>query len=374
MQTPAVLASHAPQDEGSIILLALYVSIALVFSFLCSVAEAVFLSTNPAFIESKRESSPKLAQLLAHLKGDHVDRSLAAILTLNTIAHTVGAIASGAEASLVFGNAWFGVFSAVMTLAILFFSEIIPKTIGAIYWGRLARPVAYFIPALNIILLPLVWLSEQVTKLLSRKQEQHTARDELLAMARVGARNGAIASQESRILENLFALKSLSVRDIMTPRTVIGALPENTSIAEATVFATEHPFSRIPLYTNDLDNFDGFVLRGDILLANLQGKTEDKVDSLRRLLPVVSSSQPLSNLLTRLVENRFHICAAVNEYGVIEGIVTLEDLFETLMGIEIVDEMDKAEDMQQLARQLWRDRMKSRGISDIPSSNNVDEA
>lgn len=356
-------------DQGSLTLLSIYVSIALGFSFLCSIAEAVLLSISPAFIENQREVSPKYAQLLDKLKGEYIDRSLAAILTLNTIAHTVGAIASGAEANKVFGSAWFGVFSAVMTLAILFLSEIVPKTIGAVYWRSLSKPVAYFIQYLTIVLAPLVWVSERLTKLLNRGHDNHFSRDELVAMAKVGAKSGSIESQEARIIENLLAFTSLQVKNIMTPRTVIGALPEDTTIHDAVEFITQHPFSRIPLFEEDIDNLNGFVLRFDILLAHKQGKGDEHVSSLKRDLDVVPATQSLFSLKTQLIQKNSHMAAIVNEYGGIDGIVTLEDIFETLVGFEIVDEMDKNEDMQVLARKLWSQRKKTMGINTEDPTN-----
>ncbi|MBF0198380.1 MAG: HlyC/CorC family transporter [Planctomycetes bacterium] len=350
------------EEQGSYTLLAFYVSIALGFSFLCSVAEAVLLSMNAAFIEDKRENSPRFANLLYKLKMEKVDRSLAAILTLNTIAHTVGAIASGAEASKVFGNAWFGVFSAVMTLTILFLSEIVPKTIGAVYWKALSKPVAYFINILIFSMLPLVWLSELLTRLISKGKAESFTRDEMVAMARVGAKNGVIGPQEARIIENLFAFKSLYVKDIMTPRTVIGALPVDTSIDDAVKFIVEYPFSRIPIYQDNIDQLDGFILKFDVLLAHKEGKGAQKVSTLKRKLAIVPSTQVLSTLVTHLIQENNHMASVVNEYGGTEGIVTTEDIMETLVGFEIVDENDKVEDMQKLARSLWSKRARAMGI------------
>lgn len=356
-------------DHGSIALLATYVIFALAFSFLCSIAEAVLLSINPAFIESQRKVSQKYADLLERLKGEHVDRSLAAILTLNTIAHTVGAIASGAEASKVFGSTWFGLFSAVMTLAILFLSEIIPKTIGAVYWRHLSKPVAYFVKFLIISLAPLVLISELLTKLLSRGNNQNFSRDELIAMARIGEKSGSIETQEAHIIENLFVFSSLRAKDIMTPRTVIGALPDNTSVSDAVDYVIEHPFSRIPLFKENLDHIDGFVLRFDILLAHKQGKGNHLVSSLKRELPIVAATQPLFSVTKHLIQSKSHITAVVNEYGGINGIITLEDLIETLVGFEIVDEVDKNKNMKLLARELWRQRAKSMGINPENTEN-----
>ncbi|HUF10344.1 MAG TPA: CNNM domain-containing protein, partial [Rhodothermales bacterium] len=209
---------------GHVVMLILYVSLALVFSFLCSIAEAVLLSVTPSYIQSLRSTNPKRSALLKQLKHEKIDRSLAAILTLNTIAHTVGAIGAGAKATAVFGSAWFGLFSGVMTLAILFLSEIVPKTIGAVHWTQLVGPVATFVRGLIVALYPVVWISEVLTKMIAGGKVLHVfSREEFIAMALVGQETGQLHAKESRIIQNLFRFESLRVADIMTPRTVIMA-------------------------------------------------------------------------------------------------------------------------------------------------------
>lgn len=213
------------------LLLITYVLLAIGFSFLCSVAEAVLLSITPSYIEGQKEKRPKNAARLKRLKQDNVDQSLAAILTLNTIAHTAGAIGAGAKATVVFGSAWFGLFSAVMTLAILFFSEIIPKTIGAIYWSILVVPTVLFVQGLIVILYPIVWISEKLTKLISRGKAIHNfSRDEFIAMARLGNDSGHIHDNETRIIRNLFRYGSVKAMDVMTPRSVVFALAEGRTV------------------------------------------------------------------------------------------------------------------------------------------------
>ncbi|MGD8985673.1 MAG: CNNM domain-containing protein, partial [Desulfobacteraceae bacterium] len=203
-----------------------YVLLALGISFLCSVAEAVLLSVTPSYIESVKEKRPKRAALLKRLKQEKVDQALAAILTLNTIAHTVGAIGAGAKATVVFGSYWFGLFSAGMTFMILFLSEIIPKTIGAVYWSKLTGPTALFVRMLMVILYPVVWISEKLTRFIARRKDLHVfSREELVAMARIGEHTGHIQKSESRIIRNLFRFDSIRITDIMTPRTVISAFP-----------------------------------------------------------------------------------------------------------------------------------------------------
>ncbi|NHN38652.1 DUF21 domain-containing protein [Pseudomaricurvus alcaniphilus] len=354
-----------PTNDAStdIALLTAYVLLALGFSFLCSIAEAVLLSITPSYIEGQKAKRPNYAALLQQLKMDNVDRSLAAILTLNTIAHTAGAVAAGAKASEVFGSAWFGLFSAVMTLMILFFSEIIPKTIGAIYWKKLAKPTAFFVRALVTLLLPLVWASERLTKFISHGQNGHfISRHELMAMTRVGEESGHIKDNESRVIHNLLQLNTLTAQDIMTPRTVISALPEDTTVLEAVRYLVKKPFSRLPLYCGDTDNISGFVLRDDILLQHILNNETLPLVSLKRDLMAVPAKARLSLLLERLLQEQRHIALVVDEFGGTKGLVTLEDLLETLMGVEIIDERDKIEDMQVLARKLWKKRARKLGI------------
>jgi CBS domain containing-hemolysin-like protein len=340
-----------------------YVFLALGFSFLCSVAEAVLLSVTPSYIEGLKEKRPKRAALLKRLKQEKVDQALAAILTLNTIAHTVGAIGAGAKATVVFGNYWFGLFSALMTFMILFLSEIIPKTIGAVYWAKLTGPTALFIHLLMVILYPVVWISEKLTKVIARRKNLYVfSREEFTAMARIGENTGHIKKSESRIIRNLFRFESIKITDIMTPRTVISAFPDNMLIMDAVKHALTAPFSRIPIYRGGLDDIIGFVLKDDILVLNAQGRGDKKLNSLRRDILAVPDLISLSMLFEHFLTDRQHIAIVVDEHGGTEGLVTLEDLIETLMGMEIVDETDNVEDMRELARKKWVERVRALGI------------
>ena len=346
-----------------VMLLIIYVLVALIFSFLCSVAESVLLSITPSYIEGQKEKRPKHAALLKRLKQDNVDRSLAAILTLNTIAHTVGAIGAGAKATSVFGSTWFGLFSAVMTLLILFLSEIIPKTIGAIYWSRLISPILIFVNTLIIVLYPIVWISEKLTKFISREKEIHIfTRDEFIAMAQVGVETGQIRSKESSIIQNLFRFESLRVTDIMTPRVVISALSEDMKVIDSLKQITHTPFSRLPLYRRHQDDITGFVLKDDILIFTAHKRGYQKLKTLKRAILAVPDSVSLTALLERFLKERQHIAIVVNEHGGTDGLVTLEDLIETLMGMEIMDETDNVEDMRVLARKQWMKRVRTMGI------------
>jgi CBS domain containing-hemolysin-like protein len=350
-------------SHSDVLLLAGYVLLALMFSFLCSVAEAVLLSITPSYIASLRENRPQQADLLKRLKQDKVDQSLAAILTLNTIAHTVGAIGAGAKATAVFGDSWFGLFSAVMTLMILFLSEIIPKTLGAVYWRKLSGATAIFVRGLILILYPLIVISEKLTRLIAHHGSGPIfSRAEFIAMARVGYQAGQIDEDESRIIKNLFRFESLKTDDIMTPRTVIQALCEETTVDEAMNAHADTPFSRLPLYKKNMDDITGFVLKNDMLLTCAKDQGQLKLKTLKRELATVTGEMSLSLLLDFLLDHRKHIALVLDEYGGTQGLVTLEDVVETLLGMEIVDEMDQVEDMQALARKQWSKRAKALGL------------
>ncbi len=345
------------------VLLWIYILIALLFSFLCSVAEAVLLSITPSYIEHLQEQRPKKAKVLRTLRITSVDRSLAAILTLNTIAHTVGAIAAGAQATVVFGSGWIGIFSAIMTLAILFFSEIIPKTIGAVYWKPLAPITAVFVQWLIKILYPLIWVSEAITKWISHGKKQHIfSRDEFLAMAGLGERTGDIDEHEFRVVRNLFRFRQLRAKDIMTPRTVMVSLPASAKVEDVFQQVLNIRFSRIPVYSEDNDDITDFVLKDDVLMTQAKEHGSRTLSHLKRKLICVLGEMPLPDLMEVLLNERQHIALVVDEYGQTSGLVTLEDLVETLLGLEIMDEMDEVKDMQILARQQWRKRAQKRGL------------
>ena len=369
-----LISTHAIAVEGpheinigntsaDVFLLITYVLMALIFSFLCSVAESVLLSITPSYIEGQKEKRPKHAALLKQLKQDNVDRSLAAILTLNTIAHTVGAIGAGAKATIVFGNAWFGLFSAVMTFLILFFSEIIPKTIGAVYWSKLVGPMSFFVNSLIVVLYPIVWLSEKLTQFISHGKEIHIfSRAEFIAMAQVGAETGHIHDKESRIIRNIFRFESLRVTDIMTPRVVISALTEDMKVIDSIKQVIKTPFSRLPIYRKHTDDITGFVLKEDILIHTAQKRGDEQLKALKRDILAVPNSVSLTALLELFLKDRQHIAIVINEHGETDGLVTLEDLIETLIGMEIMDETDDVEDMRVLARKQWMKRAKAMGL------------
>lgn len=357
--------------SADLLILVIIVVLALGFSFLCSVAEAVLLSITPSYIESLRESNPRRADVLRKLRMEKVDQSLAAILTLNTIAHTVGAIVAGAQALVVFGSAWIGLFSAVMTALILFLSEIVPKTIGAVYWQAFVGVTAQFVNVLIKVLYPLVWLSNGLTKLISRGKKEHVfSRDEFIAMAGIGERSGHLEEHESRIIRNIFRFGSVNITAVMTPRTVMSALRQDMTVAESLPFVVKSPFSRLPVYGADLDDITGVVLKDEVLICMSHDRCEGTLESIKRQILSVPDSLSLSDLLEFFLDKRQHLAIVLDEYGGTRGLVTLEDVVETLFGMEIMDEMDSVADMQALARQQWEKRARSLGIIDPSPGRN----
>jgi CBS domain containing-hemolysin-like protein len=344
-------------------LLIVYITIALLFSFLCSIFEAVLLSVTTAHISVLEQEDKSSGPLLRDLKGD-INKPLAAILTLNTIAHTVGAVGAGAQAMIVFGDAWVGLISAVLTLMILVFSEIIPKTLGATYWRGLAGVTAYSLKYLIKILYPFVWMSELLTKGLSHNSEiEGFSREEFAAMADLGEQEGQLEERESRILKNMFMLHETLVTDVMTPRPVVFSLPESLTVREYFEQHYDSRFSRIPVYAEDDEIFTGFVLKDDLLLAQAHQNTDNTLKSYRRDLNALSDKSPLSDAFDEVLHQRAHIMVIVDEYGGMEGIITMEDILETLLGLEIMDESDRAADMQEYARNMWKRRAQEMGIA-----------
>lgn len=345
-------------------LLILYLLLAIGVSFFCSIAEAVLLSVRPSYIAVLEKNGNASAEKLKTLHGS-LDQPLSAILTANTIAHTVGAAGVGAQATLVFGNSYLGVTSAILTLLILVFSEIIPKTLGATYWKQLAPVMATLISWLTLILIPFVWLSQILTRFISRSDvSAYTfSRDEMTAMAEIGKEEGVLDVKELKIVTNLMKLRHLSVRDIMTPRPVIFSVSEDMNVQEFFSAFSNRPFSRIPVYGDNFDDIQGYVLKTDLLMAQGNDDFEKKLVEYKRDFLIVSDKLMASDLYDQLMHEKSHIALVVDEYGAVQGLVTLEDVVETLIGLEIIDESDKVEDMQKLAYDRWCKRMEAIGIN-----------
>ncbi|MFB6231281.1 MAG: CNNM domain-containing protein [Salinibacter sp.] len=359
-------------------LLALYVALAIGVSFLCSMMEAVLLSVTPSYVAALEREGSAVGERLHQFK-ENVDRPLAAILSLNTIAHTVGAAGVGAQAAIVFGEAYTGIVAAILTLLILVLSEIIPKTLGAVYWRTLTPAVVNLLVATIIVMWPLVKLSQGLTHLLSRDEDETAfSREEFTAMAELGEEEGVFEEKESRILRNLFRFNSLRVKDVMTPRTVIFDLPEEKTIGDVVEEYDEFRFSRIPVYEDDPDDITGYVLKDEMLLRAAQEEFDVTLEEMARDILVVHETLPLPDLLERLLDRLEHIALVVDEYGGVAGVVTMEDVVETLLGLEIVDEADSVEDMQALARKQWFQRARELGMVseealETPAAADADE-
>lgn len=345
-------------------LLIFYLLLAVLVSFFCSVAEAVLLSVRPSYIAVLEAQGSRSAKKLKKLC-NNLDRPLAAILTANTIAHTVGAAGVGAQAAVVFGNQYIGLTSAILTFLILIFSDIIPKTLGAVYWRQLAAPFAVLIAGLTQLLLPFVLLSEKLTRLLSRSGAGvHTfSRDEFEAMAQIGVDEGLLESKELKIVTNLMRLRQLSARDIMTPRPVVFSASEKMTVRGFFTAHSENAFSRIPVYAENEDDITGYVLKSDLLMAQARDEFDKSLLEFRRPFLMFLDVLDASSIFDRLIHGKNQIALVLDEYGTMQGIVTMEDVMETLIGLEIMDESDKVNDMQKLAHKRWRARMESMGIN-----------
>jgi len=338
------------------ILLLFYLFLALFVSFLCSVMESILLSTPISYLNVKEESGHKSATTFISLK-NNIERPLSAILSLNTIAHTIGAAGVGAQATKMFGEIYFGIISAILTLMILVFSEIIPKTIGAKYWRKLALVSGIIINIMVIITFPLVIMTGYITKLFSRDiNEITTSREEISAMAKIGTEEGIFEEKENKIIQNLIRLRNIKVSEIMTPRVVVTVADENTSLEEFLMKKELLYYSRIPIFSKNNENIIGYVFRQTVFEKLAEKETNLKLQDICRKIVVANEFQTIMTLWEVLLEKREHIALIVDEYGGMAGIVTMEDIIETILGLEIVDERDKIIDMQQYARKRWNER------------------
>ena len=362
-------------------LLVFYAVISIFFSFLCSILEAVLLSITPTFLNLKKKEGKSYADNLEVLKKD-VDRPLIAILTLNTIAHTVGAILVGVQAKVAYAKLYgtyrrsilgveftedimVGVVSTIMTILILVASEIIPKTIGATYWKELAN---FTSTALNILIFPLkwsgiLWILQLTTKLIGGKGHGSVlSREGFAAMAEIAHEEGVFEESESKVIKNLLNFKDVQAKDVMTPRTVMKTENETTTVETFFNANSNIRFSRIPIYTDDSDNIIGLVLKDDVFKEMAFGNGNKLLSELKRNIIIVNRSLPIPKLFEQLVESRNHMALVVDEYGSVSGLVTMEDVIETLLGLEIMDESDNVSDLQLLARKSWETRAKRLGI------------
>lgn len=358
-------------------LLILFFLLALLVSFLCSLWEAVLLSITPSYAQIKEQEGTKLGQRLARFK-ENIDRPLAAILTLNTIAHTVGAIGVGDQAARIWADAspviTTFVIPAAMVMAILILSEIIPKTLGANFWQELAPFTASSLSIIIALLAPFVWLSQLITRSL-KNEDGHSvfSRSDFLAMTEIGAQKGVFEQNESQIIGNMLRFNTVRAEDVMTPRIVVKVAAEDTPIADFFSDNRELIFSRIPVYQGNKDHITGYILKDEMLAEMIDGNGKQTLASIRRDIMVIHEDFPIPELFKQFLEKREHIAMVTDEFGGMSGIVTMEDVIETLLGMEIIDELDSDEDMQVLARKNWERRAQRMGIDTESLAGNDQE-
>ncbi len=338
-------------------LLIIYLAIAIGVSFLCSVLEAVLLSITPSFAEKTVAERPQPGAKLIQVK-EKLDESLSSILILNTFAHTMGAAGVGSQALQVFGPEWETLIAILLTLAILYFSEIIPKTLGATFWRQLAIPAAYMISWLVKIVYPLVWVSTLLTRLFSQNKENEITREEIIALASLGHKDGNLFAQENEYLSNMLKLREITTDQILTPRTVVHMLHESQTVSQALDNPDTRQFTRMPIYGENIDDIKGKVIRADLFDAERNGQGDKLIGSIAKPLVRVSEKLPVHQLLDKFIKLKAHLFLVEDEFGQTAGVVTLEDAIETLLGREIVDERDTVEDMQALARARYRKRLR----------------
>ena len=334
-------------------LILLYFLGALSLSFLCSVLEAVLLSTPMSYISMRENQGSKTATLMKQYK-NNVDRPVGAILSLNTIAHTIGSAGVGAESIKIFGEQYFGLISAILTLLILVLSEIIPKTIGASYWRSLALPSTRIIRVLILITYPLVLLSELITKVFTPRGNQASmSREEVSAMVDVGTTEGIFRESESKLIKSCIALSGVEARQIMTPSIVVESACQDLTVKDFQA-KQSWSFSRIPVYAGDKDYITGYVLKDAVLKLLSEDQFHVKLSDLKRPILTFREEESVFQIWEKMLEKREHISVIIDEYGGLRGLVTMEDIIETMTGVEIVDEDDVAVDMQALAKEKSR--------------------
>ncbi len=338
---------------------------ALAISFLCSLLESVLYSTPLSYITMMEEEGSKDAKLFMKLKTEQ-DRPISAILSLNTIANTIGAAGVGRQATLLFGSEWFGLVSILMTVFILVFAEIIPKTIGTTYWRRLLY-LARVINALVFIMYPIVILMEFLTRLIDKGDTDPTvSREEVSAMANIGEEEGVIDKSENKVIQNIMRLEDFKAYDVMTPRTVSAIAPESMTLKEFYHTESLSYFSRIPVYSDSQEFITGYIMRNDVLEMLAEDKFSSRLSEIRRDIAMFNEDKSVADIWESLLRTKDQIALIIDEYGSFQGIITLEDIIETILGMEIIDENDAYTDMQQYARDRWEKRQNRYKQLNIP--------
>ncbi len=341
------------------LLLILYLLLAVVVSFSCSIMESVLLTTPPSFVWVQADKGKAWALHLQKFK-ENIDRPLSAILSLNTVAHTIGAAGVGAQAVKVFGQESFGIVSALLTLIILVVTEIIPKTLGAMYWRGLAPFCSRLIRLVIWITYPLVLVSSVITRLLSGgHKHKTTSREELVALTEIAKQEGVVSDNEHVMLLNIMRLQQRPVTEIMTPRTVVQSVAGDTTVKAFCENKENYSFSRIPVYTEHKETIAGYLFRLDVYEQALAGNTEKPVKECLREILTIPNKASAYHVWQKLLERKEHMAVIVDEYGGMDGLVTLEDILESVVGREIVDERDVITSMRDYAKELWQKRQQA---------------
>ena len=340
-------------------LLIVYAVTAIFISFMCSVLEATLLSITPSFIAQLEEKSPKWYKQVSYLK-QNIDAPLAAILTLNTIAHTVGAAGVGAQVADIYGQKYLGLASGIMTLAILVLSEILPKTIGAKYWKKLIPTMCVTLHVMVVILKPFLYISNWIMGLFG-SVESADVRDEIKALARIGKNEGVLDDNKFRIITNIINLQGIKVKDVMTPRTVVHVVRPGMTIKEFDKAIATSPFSRFPIIDESEQNYYGYIHKS----SSYKAKDSDKVEQYARSMRSFSPDAKLEDVLSFMLMDHNHIALVIDEYENWDGIITMEDIIETILGKEIVDETDQVADMRLYAKLKWKKKKELKGIEEV---------
>ncbi|MBP5540549.1 MAG: DUF21 domain-containing protein [Bacteroidales bacterium] len=340
---------------------------AMLISFMCSILEATLMSTPLSYINMREDEGYKYAPRFKQYKTENA-RPIAAILSLNTIANTIGAAGVGAQATEVFGSQWFGLVSAVTTILILVFSEIIPKTIGTRYYKKLMAFTTNTLRFIIILLFPIVWVVEKLSKSISDTDEEEAAvsREEVAAMADMAEDEEVIDEDENKIIQNVIRLDDIKAEDVMTPTTVAAIAPEKMTLKQFYKDKRYSHFSRIPVYSDSDEFITGYILRSEALELLTEDKFNMTLGDIRRDIVMYKEQMPVSEIWDSMLSNKQHIACVIDEYGSFQGIITLEDIIETIVGLEIMDERDDVADLRQLALDRWHQRQSRFKVIDIP--------
>jgi CBS domain containing-hemolysin-like protein len=341
-----------------VLLLLLVVGVVIVTSALCSLFEAVLYSVPLSHIENLAQAGRGSGRVLQQMR-KRVDRPIAAILSLNTISNTAGAALSGALFSSIYGRHHLVFFSAAFTVAILVVAEVIPKTVGVVFNRPLSRVIAYPLQVLQWAFTPVIWLLQLVTRTISRRQDSHAVTDEeFMVLVGLGLRSGDLQAHEANVIRNILGLERRTAHEVMTPRTVVLAMPQSFTVEEARREKKLLNYSRIPVYTEDIDDVVGVVHRREVLGAVADNRLGVRLEELMHPVEFVLESTPLDHLLRQFLDRRQHMVVVIDEYGGLSGVVTLEDVLEEILGKEIVDEFDQVTDLRELAHKRRRATMR----------------